>query len=187
MTLELLISVVIMSMMSVIVLSANANLSSRLEAENLAQLIALSVREAQVRALSATVPIGETIAGNVPGYGVYLRLAGTPPVITFSDSRNFPAGVPYTTGNSIILTGNDLGHGFQLTAFAAKEYLTLSDVVPSPTEISIFFHRPKSDAYLYYDAGGGMTRAASVTLTIGSPKGVTKTITVTATGQITVQ
>lgn len=184
MMVELLISIMIMSVMSTIVLSANSNMSARLQADNLAHMIALSIREAQTRALSATVPVNANGAGEVPGYGVYINRSNGTQVTTFTDTADEAA---YSAETSDVYTNSSLGQGFTISQLRGRDEVTGYDM---PTEgISIFFKRPRPDAVLNYLPTAGPMRAANaVTIEVSSAKaGVTKTITVTSTGQISVQ
>ncbi len=171
-----------MGMMSSIVISANATMSSRLQTDNLAHLIALSIREAQTKALSASAPVGATNASSVPGYGVYISGAQNT-VTSFTETGT---NMYYREGESAADTPTPLGRGFtisDLTAVRAGVSETL-DI----TGVSIYFKRPKQDAKIYYTVGGAMIEGQSATISIRAPRGgLVKNITVTATGQISVQ
>jgi Tfp pilus assembly protein FimT len=185
MIIELLISVVIMSVMSTVVLSANSNMSARLQTDNLAHLVALSIREAQTRALSATVPPGATTA---PGYGVYFSIdgGGATQVILYTDPPTSDGGDnTYTEDTEMVSQPRVLGQGFTISGLGA------SAVEGQPVnKVSILFRRPRSDAIIRYgmSAGSASSPTNNASIRISSPKaGVTKTIVVTSTGQISVQ
>jgi hypothetical protein len=179
-----------MSVMSTVVLSANSEMTARLETDNLAHLIALSIREAQLRALSATVPVDAVGASSIPGYGMYFSAEGSnqSSVVFFSDTRTGDS-VSYYPGYSQGLSSPKIGKGYTISGFSPVNSSGGGTPTQATQSVSIYFHRPRPDATIYYGSSlMPTTRASSVTMTVTSPKaGVTKTITVTSTGQITVE
>lgn len=191
MIIELLISVLIMSAMSTVVLSANSNMSARLQTDNLAHQIALSIREAQTRALSATAPMGTDDASQIPGYGVYINMTENNRVEVFSDTRLTNVAY-YPTLSESVGTTKAFGSGFVIDRLSAVS----SNSGESAAEFggaSIYFHRPRPDAQIFYSSSrndetpSALNPASQVSIRVQSSKWYSKTIKVTSTGQISVQ
>jgi type II secretory pathway pseudopilin PulG len=191
-TLELLISVFIMGALSTVVISANSSMSARLQTDNLAHLIALSIREAQTRALSATAPVGADTANEVPGYGVYISIADNTQIVPFVDTRSDAVnGIAYYPGASTPNAPKVLGQGYRISGISVVDAAGGTQI-PEARSLSIYFHRPRPDADIFYGISPSnpapTTPATQASIVIRSPKdGVTRTVTVTSTGQISVQ
>lgn len=185
MLIELLISVVIMTLMSTVVLSANSNMSARLQTDNLAHMIALTIREAQTRALSATAPIGVNDVGGVPGYGVVISSAQDENT-TVKLFQETGASSAYNAG-SATLPGFTLGKGYKISSLSARNHDT-GQPASYVQSVSVYFHRPRPDAAIYYGTSRYPdAKGTQATITVRSPKGNSKVITVSSTGQISVQ
>ena len=187
----LVVSVIILIITTVILLRQDKFNSSTL-LRSLGYNIALSVRQAQVYGTSVFGVQSEGAIVHAPAYGVF-----------FSATVACPNGGPQScyylfadlNGNGVRDVGEDvktfsLGTGYTLTKFCATPVSNLAtqycstDATLPLQYLSVYFKRPNPDAYFATDRIGEQYAGAYVQ--VRSQNGDTRSITVTASGQISV-
>lgn len=177
---ELLVSVSILTVITGVVLANNTQFNSSVLLGNAAYDIALTIREAQVYGLSTQAFGGEFQVG----YGVHFSSARE--YVLFADvdqnrNRRYDAGVDQ------VVRQYTLGRGFtiaQLCATRTDQSVACSQSSASLEHLDIAFLRPNPDATI---TGTDPKPFSSARITITSPSGETRTISVQSTGQISVQ
>src|SRR3989344_2577283 len=182
-TIELLVTAAIFALISSIVLVNNSRFNSSLLLGNLAYDIALSVREAQTYGLN--VRGAATGGGTIftAGYGVTFRGAMPSRYEFFADLDGDKVN---DLGNEL-LRYYDLRGNYQLGDICGigaeeKRYCTSDDSIDG---LSIVVTRPNPDAVIR--SLDGVVTYASAEVTLMSPQGTTRTVTVGSTGQISIQ
>lgn len=203
-SLELIVVISIFAILASTVLFKFSTFSSGLALDNLAQDIALRVKQAQTNAISGQYPKLNTV-GTVqtppdstwkPSYGVYFDKTGTnnKQFVFFFDRNN-----SVFSGNKIIddvAPGVSCGIGdsecLDKITINTQEYI--SDICIGATcgtvnHASVVFTRPFPDAVVTYNTGGSDIIATSdlkIKIKNNDTNVTTKVITVTPLGQISV-
>ncbi|MCK5027487.1 MAG: hypothetical protein KAS07_03645 [Candidatus Pacebacteria bacterium] len=165
------------------------NFDNMVELKNQALEIALTIREAQVNALSSR---GTDVSD--PGtfrysYGVFFDKANHDSSYMFFVNKDDddPATKFWFDDLSWDCAGNecikkhDLRTGYTITDICIPE-----GTCGVETDVSISFKRPDPEAIIR-DQNNSSTNLASVEIELSSPKGATSTIHVTQTGQIYIE
>ncbi len=184
--LEMLVVLFIFSTISLIILANHSKFNSSVLLGSLAYKIALSVREAQVYGLSVQ---GQTTGGvtnfNV-GYGVHF--AGGTTYILFSDLN---ANKKYDgTPTDAIIKTYTLTQAHTVSDFcgiaANGSRQCAGPPTPAITYLDVVFFRPDPDAIISSDVVPPASPYSSAEITVASPAGSTRKISVYSTGQISV-
>lgn len=175
---ELMVVMAIITVISVLVLARYGQFNGVVLLRNLAYDIALTVRQAQVYGISGKVGTG---AVGVQ-YGVYLTSATPTQYLLFADNNG--SGT-YTAGEEIEIY--TVRPGYSVYNFCgdlpsgSPHCSRTGDI----TNMTLLFRRPDPDALIKTSAlGSGYTQARIIAR---SPSGDTRTITITAVGQISIQ
>ncbi len=171
-----------------VVLANNTRFSNMIVLQNLAHDIALSIREAQVYGIAVRQCDESKTAGCADltdkfdlAYGVHFK-AGEPSFELFADINNSGA---YDPGETVLAT--TIKSGYSVTSVSTEN---TQGALTTPTDLDIAFRRPEPDACIEGDFDedgdciGGHNRA---TIVVQSNSGITATIMVESTGQISVQ
>lgn len=176
---ELLVSIGILAIISVIVLANHTRFNGSVLLGSLAYDIGLSVREAQVFGVS----VRQYNDDFQLGYGVHF--ADDSSYSLFADINSDKR---YDTGDTIIRTYN-LQRGFKMQEFCGYTAIggqdCSTDSVDPITHLAIVFLRPEPDAFM--TSNEPATTYSRATITVVSPGGDTRTVEVASTGQISVQ
>ncbi len=195
---EMMISVGIFVVISGVVLANYNGFNSKVLLSNLAYDLALTIRQAQTYGIS----VRGSSNNYTYAYGVYMKESAadgsTSEFVFFSDNEITndydDPGAGVCSGDCIKLYG--LTRGNKIDEFCVNDNgtdrcssgSTLTDT--SLSTLTIMFKRPNPDTIFRVMRGDGTFLTASdirsATITIVSPKGDTKTITVRPTGQISV-
>lgn len=183
--LELLVVMSIFSVISLIVLANHSRFNSSVLLGSLAYKIALSVREAQVYGLSVR---GQSTSFQV-GYGVHF--AGGTTYTLFADmdgnkmydtiaDNGFPADV--------IVKAYTLSQGHLISDFcgiqvSGTRQCAVGSVI---TYLDVVFLRPDPDASMVSNIFAPPSSYSSAEITVSSPQGSTRKVTVASTGQVSV-
>ncbi|MDO8523864.1 MAG: prepilin-type N-terminal cleavage/methylation domain-containing protein [bacterium] len=175
---ELLVVMFIFTIISGVILANHSRFNSSVLLGSLAYNMALSVRQAQVYGLSV-----QTFGANFKvGYGVHFSAPDS--YIFFADTN---ATKRYEDGVDSILQTYSVGRGHTLTRFCGvleRGSQECSDDSGSPiTHLDVVFFRPDPDANISSENPGYYSRGV---ITVASPSGETRTVTVESTGQISV-
>lgn len=208
---ELLVVCAIIVVITAIVLVDNSKFGGDVTLENFAYDVALSVRQAQIYGIAVNrFGTGCTgIGGANPncfnaGYGMNFTLASPQQYTLFADLENNGVYDPnyltsHSTESSVYPTGElvaqtTIQQGFSITGLCVIPSTAQGSCQPVH-EIDILYIRPEPEAYISAGNSGSVSSCyqntqlcnyeARVTLT--SPKGDTRTVTIDATGQISVQ
>ena len=175
---ELLVVMGIFGIISTMILANHSRFNSSVLLGSLAYDIALSVRQAQVYGLS----VQTFNSGFQVGYGIHFSSVTS--YFLFADTN---ATKKYEEGVDSIIQTYSVGQGHSVKRFCAFNTLaqsTCSDDGDTPiTYLDVVFLRPDPDANISSN-NPGYTSSAKVTVT--SPSGETRSITIASTGQISV-
>lgn len=191
---ELLVVSAIIAMVSGLMLANNARFGGAITLKNLAYDIALSVRQAQVYGISVA-RFGDGAGRFDIGYGMHFSEANPRNYVLFAD-----AGVQNGLYDSGGLAGSELvaqttiDRGYSIVDLCAKPPGGVETC--SLSQLDIFFKRPEPDAYisiegspLSFNASGNVTSTnlnERARIIIASPRGDCMSVSVEATGQISV-
>jgi type II secretory pathway pseudopilin PulG len=191
---ELITVLTIVILITGVILFNTSGFNSAILLRSLAYEVGLSVREAQLYG----VAVRQSQSGDFnASYGVYFNSAtigasnpnSTYPL--FADT--YPPGAPdgqYTAGEDTLIETFKLNNGFYIEDFCATT--DAGGVQCASTGaihwMTIVFTRPNPEANILTDANPTLPSAyQSATITVESPSGATHTVTVSLTGQISVQ
>ncbi len=177
---ELMVSAGILVVISSLVLAQHSRFSGNLLISNLAYDMALTLRQAQVYGLSVR-EFGTGSGEFDIGYGVHFDEATPTSYILFvdRDKNGVYGGVTENVEIFTLRQGNTI-QGFCATLSSGVEKCSGGGF----TTLDIVFVRPDPDANIRSDIAGDLYESARVT--VESRQGVTRTIDVVATGQISV-
>ena len=177
---ELMVSAGILVIISSLVLVQHARFSGNLLISNLAYDMALTLRQAQVYGLSVR-EFGTGSGEFDIGYGVHFDQATPTSYVLFVDrDKNGLYGGSTENVEIFTLRQGNFIRDFCATLPSGAEKCSGS----SFTTLDIVFVRPNPDAHIRSDIVGDLYESARTT--VESRQGVTRTIDVVATGQISV-
>ncbi len=200
---ELLVSISIVALIMTVVISNQANYTDRANLTNLADEIGLSISQAQAYGVSTkefpTNP-GEFNAS----YGLTFSLLGNPAgsslaYLYFADRGN-PSNKRYDDGgNWITCTPGGASECLQKTNISGGNDIQslcmiinlLADDCTTPRRIDISFDRPNTEAQIIFfnNLGNTYTNSAMIgaRIILRSASGLTKSVLVYKTGQVSIQ
>lgn len=179
---EMIVSLSIFALITTVVLARYRDFNGGIILSNLAYEIAITVRQAQVYGLS----VKDASASNFNvRYGIHLAYPTNNSFFMFADTDG---NGQYSGSSEIVETISPL-QGNTIDNFCAQPLSGQAECGSgTPTTLSwldIAFLRPNPDA-LFRSSSGNSYQSA--TITVKSPRtGATRTITIRATGQISVQ
>jgi len=176
---ELIVVIAIMMVISASILSRYGQFNGVVLLRNLAYDIAITIRQAQVYSISGKQ--GGTASG--AQYGVYVAAATPNQYLIFADDNGNRA---YNTGEAVeIFT---VRNGYSIYDFCGDKASGTPDCKLSGiviTSLTLMFKRPDPDAIITTSASNsGYTQARIIAR---SASGNTRAVTITLTGQISVQ
>ncbi len=184
---ELIVVLSIVSIISTVTLFNFTDFSTKVSLQNLAQDIALHIKQSQTNSISGRLTEG-FVGGQPPSYGVYFNIDTPSSFIYFRD-----LGSPR---NHIFDGGcDDLGESgsecLSITTIESQDYV--SDICNDSglcgyDDLSVTFVRPFPEPKIFGTRSGTLEELTSgAQVEIVSPKGVNMHILVWPTGQISVQ
>lgn len=190
---EVMISIGIFVTLTGTILVNQNVLSNRLNLDTLAHQVGQWVRDAQISAMS----VRRSSTGSfTSGYGLHFELAQPDQFIYFADVNN--DGVYTSTTDSIEQTV-ELLQGYRITLLCGAHSGTTALACPatvtglpgfaSTNVLDVSFRRPNPDANIRGQLLGApaSTSYSPARITITSPKGLTRTVVVWVTGQVSIQ
>ncbi len=202
---ELMVIVAIVGVVSSVLLFNYSDFSTNVSIRNLSQEIALSIRKSQTYATSVS---GVTSSGerSYPAYGLVFSLESsslpfTPTPKKFISFADIPLGLDsepnekydsdgYVCGN--VSSGNECVESISINS--ADSIVGLETDVTGPVtsgSIAVTFRRPSPDAIICYIPSGSTDcipqTSSYAKITLKSVKGLTRSVSVWNTGQITAQ
>lgn len=186
---ELLVSVAILTMISGLVLANHNRFGGNILLGDLAYEIALSVRQAQIFGLSVR-EFGSGSGNFDVGYGVHFNsfFSGTSYVL-FSDTdddQTYDYSPDPLTSDELVEVFN-IGRGNFISDFCAVRSDLTEDCYAAGdiTKMDIVFKRPDPEATITSNLSA--ISYGTATITVSTPQGITRTVTVESTGQISVE
>jgi len=196
---ELLVTIMIFVILTGVVLFNQNGFNNTVLINNLAYDIALTVRQAQN--YGTNVNESQSAINPFSSYGAYFNISpsgGSPTnFVFFADTVGGIGGVPDgkydgtpSNGSVTNCPAND-SECIQRYTIGSGNYIKSICTVSSTNQsicnstLTILFKRPNPDALIYAD--GNTTPLSSAQITVSSASGITKTIVITAAGQIYVQ
>lgn len=176
---ELLVVMGIMIVITSLVLARYSQFNGVVLLRALAYNVALSFREAQTFGISGR-SVGGTFAYR---YGVYIASASPTQYILFGDTNNNSA---YEASEVITAYSMNAGYGFSEFCARLSNGVERCASTGSIANLTIMFKRPEPDAVIRTNNMGPSDVYTQATVTMVSPTGATRSVTVTTTGQIAV-
>lgn len=177
---ELLVSVSIFALITTAVIVSQNAFGEKMQLNNLAYEVALSIRQAQVYGTSVR-SIGGT---SDVAYGVHFSDATPRSYILFADTnRN---GV-YESGTDTDVESYTLQKGNHIAEFCVWDGGTPNCSGSGGDHVDISFERPNPAAIITSSLFAGNDAYARARITVRSPKGYTRIVEVYQSGQITVR
>lgn len=190
-TVELMVSIGIFLVLTSVIMVNSGGLSNRVNIDSIAHQMAQWVRDAQISSMGARRSVAGTF---ILGYGLHFETAQPNQFIYFADVNG--DGI-YAAGTDGIEKTVDLLQGYRISLLCGSHggvtaASTCGGVTSSAATsvMDISFRRPYPDANIKGDSIG-TSPAASVyspaRITVTSPQGLTRTIVVYVTGQVSIQ
>ncbi|MDE2021325.1 MAG: type II secretion system protein [Patescibacteria group bacterium] len=198
---ELLVVLAIMVIITTIALTSQSAFNKTLILANTAYDVALTLRSAE------TYGLGNRVAGSVAnaGYGIDFQKATPGSFILFADtspqSSNSTACHPnpdpsapnarpgncvYDAGSGEKVTSYALGNGITISDFCAYQLSVWSCASGGLSSLDIIFSRPNPDPFISVNGSySTVSPATRACLTLSSPQGGLRFISVGASGEIT--
>ncbi len=196
---EVIITVLIMSVITSIVVSGQSKYSDGTLLNNSTGTITLDLRQAQVYGVS----VKEFSAGSnefSAGYGLSFSIENPTEKMAYISFADRVSGTQqyiyegdwtcHTGGNTDeCLSKRDLPSGYTFSAIC--EIPQVGDEDCTPARVDVTFVRPETDAHIvFFNTSGDMMSFSSVKgakISLISPNGITRSVIVYSTGQISVQ
>lgn len=189
--LELLVVMFIFSTISLIILANHSRFNSSVLLGSLAYKIALSVREAQVYGLSVQGQTSGGVTNFQVGYGVHFQGGTSYTLFADVDGNKKYDSAPHNgyPADTVIKTYT-LTQSHAVSDFCGITSTGTRQCAASPTpliaSLDVLFFRPDPDAVISSDIVPPSTPYSSAEITVASPTGSTRKITIASTGQISV-
>ncbi|MBV9159306.1 MAG: prepilin-type N-terminal cleavage/methylation domain-containing protein [Candidatus Kaiserbacteria bacterium] len=184
---ELITVMAIMVLISGLILSNNSLFSGKVELQNLAYDIGLSIRQAQVYGISVERFATGVFAG---AYGVHFDTSNRNTYVLFADVLPPINGVydcPTPGSNCELVLDNTIRSGYTIAQLCATPAGGSESCVSAPTSgsLDITFQRPEPDAFIRASWLPGINETGRIILQ--SARGDTRSVVVEVNGQIAVQ
>ncbi|MDD2657219.1 MAG: hypothetical protein PHD04_00975 [Candidatus Pacebacteria bacterium] len=182
---ELMIVFAIIVTISGVVLSSQSTFNKTLVLSNTAYDIALSLRSAETYGISSRVSGATANAG----YGVHVEAATLSSFIFFADTSPGasctrpdcrPGDYAFSSGLDTTVQTYALGNGIRVGDFCVYNGSWICSRNGDLPSLDIVFERPNPDAYIH----AGSTLYSKACLTIRSPQGGFRFISISSSGQI---
>ena len=174
---ELLVVIGIMLVITTVVLARYSQFNGTILLRDLAYEVALSFREAQVYGISGRSS-GGTFAFR---YGVYLTKGAPTQYILFGDTNN---NLTFDSSETVEAYSMRAGYGMSEMCARRSEGINRCASAGEISTLTIMYKRPDPDAIIRTDVVGETYTDATITLL--SPSESTRSVTVTSTGQISI-
>jgi len=186
---ELMVVLAIIGVVMSIVLTNQSTFNKTLILQNTAYDIALTLRTAETYGLGSRA-VGVTANA---GYGVrfqkgtsnsFILFADTSPVASCASPDCKPGDHVYSSGADALVQTYTLGNGITVSDFCAYVGASASCAYAhggSLSSLDIVFTRPNPDAFI----SAGASSYSDACLTISSPQGGTRFVSVASSGEIT--
>lgn len=186
---ELVVVIGIFATIAGVVLFNFTGFSTNISVDNLAQDIALRIKNAQTESISGKFAAG-FVSPQVPSYGVHFE-TGTPDSFTYFadlDNNGFLTGQSACgTAGAECLEVISISTGDRITALCVNEQSGFPNCGSSVNDLDVTFKRPFPDAVISTTSLANRTSISDIAIKVVSPKGKEKVIIVWPTGQISVR
>lgn len=184
---ELMVVVGVVTIITTLILTRYSQFNNTILLSNLAYDIALSARQAQVYGLSVRERTTGVQTFNI-AYGLYFNRSNPTSYSLFSDNND---NQYYDEAGDTIIELYNVRRGYEFLEFCVAPASGAEVCTPYDIEaLSVTFKRPDPDAFIYATPNaadpGANQSYSSARITIGSPQGQERSISVTAAGQISV-
>lgn len=166
----------IFMVLSSVVLSSNARFGNQIVLQNLAHDMALTIRQAQVYGIA--VRRFESANFDV-AYGMHFSLTTPTAYELFADAN--PNGI--YDGADTVVSPTNIGGGYKIVDIQVLDGAGVENL--GVGEVNILFQRPEPDALIRRSVGEALNQRVKIVLE--SRRGNQSTVTVEASGQISVQ
>jgi prepilin-type N-terminal cleavage/methylation domain-containing protein len=184
---ELLVVTGIIVVVSTVVLADNNRFGGKVQLENLAYDIALSIRQAQVYGISVARFGAGTFSA---GYGVHFDTSNFNTYVLFADIYPTPGDGIFQAAQGELVSTTDITSGYRILKVCAPEG-TDSTSCTDVGSVDVTFERPEPDAWI--SAGGTSCAyglgvcADSARIVLQSPRSDIMSVVMEANGQISIQ
>lgn len=186
---ELLVVSAIIVIVSGLILAQHNLFGGRVQLQNFAYDLALSVRQAQSYGIA--VRRFSTATFNA-GYGLHFDTTSPTTYVLFADLA-LPATGMYDPNHSPseLVQSNSITRGYVISQICVTPQSGSESCTPSiPTSLDVFFIRPEPDAWISNNSSCLLNRslcAQQARIVIRSPQGDTMNVIIASNGQISVQ
>ncbi len=177
---ELLVVIGIIGMLSAVTLANYRDVSARISLENLVQQMAIIVRQAQVYGIS--VAKTTNMVSEYPPYGVHFNTSPATSFILFVDND----GNGQYSGQSEDVEVINLKNNNTVSDISANKLSSSCTTVLPLGTLDIIFTRPNPEAVFYAISGESRAYPSDVEITVRSPDGLYREVSVWSTGQISI-
>lgn len=194
--LELLLVIGILGVITTVILSSHSRFGGEIILRSLAYDMTLSIRQAQTYGISVKSNVGTNQFAY--GHGIHIAMANPRNYILFADSYEL-------VGGSSVLANSDGSDGMykdereQITSYTLGGGYSIKELCVSNVSgetcydpgssavLDVTFVRPEPDAYILLSDGSTPKLYSSASITLLSPRGYERTITISVTGQVSIQ
>lgn len=178
---ELMVVLTIIVIISTVVITSQSSFNKTLILANTAYDIALSIRSAQTygigsRAVGTTVNAGHGIRFQSNPSSSFIFFADTSPTAPCSQPNCKSGDHTYTNGSDSVVQTYTLGNGMTISKLCVDSTCNLSS-------LDVVFERPNPNAFISAD-GYYSVNNAKACITVTSPQGGEKYVSVSKSGQI---
>ncbi len=186
---EVILVIALIGILTSVTVANYRGFEKKLELENLAQDVAFSVKLAQSYGLNVR---GEGGGGQFEvSYGINFNEATPTRYFIYQDADRSVNGYEYDALNGgVQLEVFDLGSGFSVMDVCLVDSGGADTDCFSTNEVDVVdvaFDRPKPDAHFVGTGSAGGTNYQEAIITLQSPTGVTRNISILSTGFVSVQ
>ena len=177
---EMLVVTGIIGLLSAVTLANYRDVSVRISLENLVQQMAIIIRQAQVYGIS--VAKTNNVISEYPPYGVHFNTSPATSFILFVDND----GSGQYSGQSEDVETINLKNNNVVSEVSANKLSSGCSNILSLGTLDIIFTRPNPEAVFYAISGESLVYPSDVEVTVRSPDGLYREVSVWSTGQISV-
>jgi len=198
---ELVVTIAIFTIITSMIMVSQRRFGGNIQITNLAYDVALSIRQAQAYGISVRrVTQAASSEQFSKSYGVHFRdtgyfvlftdIDGNGLYDTFLDDKSKCLAIPPTGHNPECVEVFKIEKGNSISKFCAGDQCTNSEDPNKIDSLDILFHRPDPEPTINATqnlARTGASPYSNASITVTSPQGLSKTVTVSASGQISIQ
>lgn len=194
--LELLLVIGILGVITTVILSSHSRFGGEIILRSLAYDMTLSIRQAQTYGISVKSESGTNRFAQ--GHGFHISMENPRNYILFADAYELVGNDSYLAEGDEsdgiyadqreLITSYTLGGGYTIKELCVTN-ISGETCYPAGSSVAldITFVRPEPDAYILLTENGTSRMYSAATITLLAPRGYERSITVSVTGQVSIQ